>query len=74
MPAGVDWLPYLKFLSAGLLSMMAGAQLVHWYYKPELLIPKLPPKVGELGEMRDEIKVNLHRRNQILEEIEERSH
>lgn len=34
MPAGVSWGQYLKFMSCALLSMMAGSQLVHMYYKP----------------------------------------
>lgn len=34
MPAGVSWGEYLKFMSCALLSMMAGSQLVHMYYKP----------------------------------------
>ncbi|XP_012157475.1 uncharacterized protein LOC105664497 [Ceratitis capitata] len=34
MPAGVSWGQYMKFLSAAMLSMMAGSQLVHMYYKP----------------------------------------
>lgn len=56
MPAGVDFWPYFKFLTASLLSMFAGAQLVHSYYKPELIIPAIPPKRGELGELRDKVK------------------
>ena len=34
MPAGVGWGQYLKFFTAAMLSMMAGSQLVHLYYKP----------------------------------------
>ncbi|XP_067642141.1 ubiquinol-cytochrome c reductase complex assembly factor 6 [Eurosta solidaginis] len=34
MPAGVSWGQYMKFLTAAMLSMMAGSQLVHMYYKP----------------------------------------
>lgn len=34
MPAGVSWGQYLKFMSCAMLSMMAGSQLVHMYYKP----------------------------------------
>lgn len=34
MPAGVSWPVYLKFAAAAMLSMMAGAQVVHMYYKP----------------------------------------
>ncbi|XP_026481217.1 uncharacterized protein C12orf73 homolog [Ctenocephalides felis] len=34
MPAGVSWGQYLKFMSAALLTMFAGSQLVHMYYRP----------------------------------------
>lgn len=34
MPAGVPWRTYLTFLSAAMLSMIAGSQVVHMYYKP----------------------------------------
>ncbi|KAL1516802.1 hypothetical protein ABEB36_000657 [Hypothenemus hampei] len=34
MPAGVNWNQYLKFMTAALLSMFAGSQLVHMYYRP----------------------------------------
>jgi len=34
MPAGVSWPRYLAFLSAAMLSMFAGSQVVHVYYKP----------------------------------------
>lgn len=34
MPAGVSWPTYLKFFTAAMLSMFAGAQLVHIYYRP----------------------------------------
>ncbi|XP_040200181.1 protein BRAWNIN isoform X2 [Rana temporaria] len=48
MPAGVSWPQYLKMLSASLLSMFAGAELVHRYYRPDLSVPEIPPKPGEL--------------------------
>lgn len=48
MPAGVSWPRYLKMLSASLLSMFAGAEVVHRYYRPDLTIPEIPPKPGEL--------------------------
>ncbi|XP_077328255.1 ubiquinol-cytochrome c reductase complex assembly factor 6 [Lithobates pipiens] len=48
MPAGVSWPQYLKMLSASLLSMLAGAELVHRYYRPDLSVPEIPPKPGEL--------------------------
>lgn len=34
MPAGVSWPSYLKFMTAALLTMFAGAQTVHFYYRP----------------------------------------
>lgn len=34
MPAGVSWPTYLKFALASGLSMIAGAQTVHQFYKP----------------------------------------
>ncbi|XP_028141473.1 protein brawnin [Diabrotica virgifera virgifera] len=34
MPAGVSWGRYGMFTLAALLSMMAGSQAVHIYYKP----------------------------------------
>ncbi|XP_006979927.1 ubiquinol-cytochrome c reductase complex assembly factor 6 [Peromyscus maniculatus bairdii] len=48
MPGGVPWSAYLKMLSSSLLAMCAGAQVVHWYYQPDLTIPEIPPKPGEL--------------------------
>ncbi|XP_063783852.1 ubiquinol-cytochrome-c reductase complex assembly factor 6 isoform X2 [Pseudophryne corroboree] len=48
MPAGVSWPQYLKMLSGGLLSMFAGAEVVHRYYRPDLSVPEIPPKPGEL--------------------------
>lgn len=34
MPAGVSWGQYIRFSTAAFLSMVAGAQLVHHYYRP----------------------------------------
>nr|CAI5830794.1 unnamed protein product [Callosobruchus analis] len=34
MPAGVSWGTYVKFFTAAMLSMMAGSQVVHMYYRP----------------------------------------
>lgn len=34
MPAGVSWPRYLTFLTAAMLSMFAGSQTVHYYYRP----------------------------------------
>ncbi|XP_008108794.1 ubiquinol-cytochrome-c reductase complex assembly factor 6 isoform X2 [Anolis carolinensis] len=48
MPAGVPWPRYLKMLTASMLAMFAGAEVVHQYYRPDLTIPEVPPKPGEL--------------------------
>ncbi|XP_076967968.1 ubiquinol-cytochrome c reductase complex assembly factor 6 [Tamandua tetradactyla] len=48
MPAGTPWPAYLKLFAAGLLAMCAGAQAVHRCYRPDLTIPEIPPKPGEL--------------------------
>ncbi|XP_047646666.1 protein BRAWNIN-like [Phacochoerus africanus] len=48
MPAGVYWTSYLKMFAASLLAMCAGAEVVHRYYQPDLTIPEIPPKPGEL--------------------------
>ncbi|XP_027977395.1 uncharacterized protein C12orf73 homolog [Eumetopias jubatus] len=48
MPAGVSWATYLKMFAASLLTMCAGAEAVHRYYRPDLTIPEIPPKPGEL--------------------------
>ncbi|XP_035498434.1 protein BRAWNIN isoform X1 [Scophthalmus maximus] len=48
MPAGVSWSRYLRMLGASVLAMFAGAQVVHQYYLPDLSIPEVPPKPGEL--------------------------
>ncbi|XP_004602916.2 ubiquinol-cytochrome-c reductase complex assembly factor 6 [Sorex araneus] len=48
MPAGVPWPTYLKMLASSLLAMCAGAEVVHRYYRPDLTIPEIPPKPGEL--------------------------
>lgn len=34
MPAGVSWSEYLKFFVSAMVSMAAGSQIVHMYYKP----------------------------------------
>lgn len=34
MPAGVSWSTYLKFMTAAMVSMVAGSQTVHHIYKP----------------------------------------
>ncbi|XP_043084419.1 protein BRAWNIN [Puntigrus tetrazona] len=48
MPAGVSWPRYLRMFAASVLSMFAGAQVVHQYYRPDLTIPEIPSKPGEL--------------------------
>ncbi|XP_061138590.1 ubiquinol-cytochrome-c reductase complex assembly factor 6 [Syngnathus typhle] len=48
MPAGVSWTRYLRMYGACILAMFAGAQAVHQYYLPDLSIPEVPPKPGEL--------------------------
>ncbi|XP_054843898.1 ubiquinol-cytochrome-c reductase complex assembly factor 6 [Eublepharis macularius] len=48
MPAGVSWPRYLKMFTASMLAMFAGAEVVHRYYRPDLTIPEIPPKPGEL--------------------------
>lgn len=37
MPGGVPWSAYLKMFSSSLLAMCAGAQVVHWYFRPDLV-------------------------------------
>ncbi|KAF2982138.1 hypothetical protein EK904_012906 [Melospiza melodia maxima] len=48
MPAGAPWPAYLRALAASMLAMFAGAEVVHRYYRPDLSIPEIPPKPGEL--------------------------
>uniref|UniRef100_A0A8C8AGF5 Uncharacterized protein n=1 Tax=Otus sunia TaxID=257818 RepID=A0A8C8AGF5_9STRI len=37
MPAGVPWPTYLKALAGSMLAMFAGAEVVHRYYRPDLV-------------------------------------
>ena len=37
MPAGVSWPRYLTFFAASLASGLAGSQVVHLFYKPNLV-------------------------------------
>lgn len=37
-----------RYVSVALLTTFAGSQCVHWYYSPDLSIPEIPPKKGEL--------------------------
>ncbi|XP_061085668.1 ubiquinol-cytochrome-c reductase complex assembly factor 6 [Conger conger] len=48
MPAGVSWPRYLRTFGASIFAMFAGAQAVHQHYRPDLTIPEIPPKPGEL--------------------------
>ncbi|XP_068169856.1 ubiquinol-cytochrome-c reductase complex assembly factor 6 [Antennarius striatus] len=48
MPAGVLWPRYIRMFAASILAMFAGAHVVHQYYLPDLSIPEVPPKPGEL--------------------------
>lgn len=58
MPAGVTWSVYLRFTAASLLSMFAGAQVVHIYYRPldemdklvEMEVKKLRQELAEAVE------------------------
>ncbi|XP_067091155.1 ubiquinol-cytochrome-c reductase complex assembly factor 6 [Osmerus mordax] len=48
MPAGVSWPRYLQMFGASMMAMFVGAECVHQYYRPDLSIPEIPPKPGEL--------------------------
>lgn len=37
MPAGVPWPTYLRALAASMLAMFVGAEVVHRYYRPDLV-------------------------------------
>lgn len=54
MPAGVSWGTYLKFFSAAMVSMMAGSQLVHIYYRP-------------LDDLEELIEVEVQKKKKLLE-------
>ena len=62
MPAGVSWPKYIKFLTAGLLSMMAGSQTIHLIYRPlegmdvlvQREIERLKPLVVEASHIKKE--------------------
>uniref|UniRef100_A0A2K6KUC6 Ubiquinol-cytochrome c reductase complex assembly factor 6 n=3 Tax=Colobinae TaxID=9569 RepID=A0A2K6KUC6_RHIBE len=41
MPAGVPMSTYLKMFTASLLAMFAGAEVVHRYYRPDLMRNRL---------------------------------
>lgn len=44
MPAGVSWSEYIKFFVSAMVSMAAGSQLVHMYYKPLKDLPDFVKK------------------------------
>jgi len=48
MPYGMPNVQFIKVASAYFLAMAAGSQFVHWWYSPDLSIPEIPPKKGEL--------------------------
>jgi len=48
MPFGLSRTKYLKVLCSYCLATVAGTEVVHRYYKPNLTIPVVPPKKGEL--------------------------
>jgi len=57
MPAGVSTFTYVRFATAALLSMAAGSQAVHLYYRPledieeairETQEKVLPPEIVEI--------------------------
>lgn len=54
MPAGVSWGTYLKFFSAAMVSMMAGSQLVHIYYRP-------------LDDLEELIEVEVQKKKKLLQ-------
>ena len=64
MPYGVTWNFYIKTLASNFAAMLAGNQLVHMWYSPDLSIPEIPPKKGELH-------TRLYTRNIFFRENEE---
>lgn len=50
MPAGVPWPTYLKTLAASMLAMFAGAEVVHRYYRPDLVSARAVPVAGCVSE------------------------
>ena len=70
MPAGVSWPTYLKFATAAGLSMVAGAQTVHAFYKPlddlEIVIKQIAEDVEKqqvISEKKPAIKVNAEKKD-----------
>lgn len=48
MPFGMTTGKYVRIVSSYIIATFAGAELVHRYYSPDLSIPRIPPKKGEL--------------------------
>ena len=48
MPFGLSRTKYLKVFCSYCLAAFAGSEVVHRYYRPNLTIPDVPPKKGEL--------------------------
>jgi len=48
MPFGLSRTKYVKVVCSYILATVAGAEVVHQYYRPNLTIPAIPPKKGEL--------------------------
>lgn len=70
MPAGVSWPTYLKFATAAGLSMVAGAQTVHAFYKPlddlEIVIKQIAEDVEKqqvISEKKPVVKVNVEKKD-----------
>ena len=70
MPAGVSWPTYLKFATAAGLSMVAGAQTVHAFYKPlddlETVIKQIAEDVEKqqvISEKKPVVKVNVEKKD-----------
>jgi len=57
MPAGVSWPTYIKFVSAAALSMVAGAQTVHAFYRPLEDLEDWIEKFKEQKKIYDESKI-----------------
>lgn len=48
MPAGAPWPTYLRALAASMLAMFAGAEVVHRYYRPDLVSARRVPVAGSV--------------------------
>ena len=73
MPAGVSWPTHIKFATAAGLSMVAGAQTVHLFYKPlddlEIVIKQIAEDAEfaanqqGIREKKPEVKVNVEKKD-----------